>query len=60
MKQEPPLQPSRIQGIAVSADNPFTEMPHADYQDVSSLLKGKTPTGSRVTVRGWVRTRRDS
>ena len=22
----------RIQGIAVSADNPFTEMPHADYR----------------------------
>ena len=35
-------------------------MPHADYVDVSSVLKGKTPTGSRVTVRGWVRTRRDS
>src|SRR5262245_65857367 len=44
----------------VSADNPFTEMAHADHVDVSSALKGKLPTGSRVTVRGWVRTRRDS
>ena len=35
-------------------------MLHADYVDVSSVLRGKTPTGSRVTVRGWVRTRRDS
>src|SRR5712691_5106750 len=28
--------------------------------DVASVLKGKVPTGTRVTVRGWVRTRRDS
>jgi asparaginyl-tRNA synthetase len=35
-------------------------MPHADQADVASVLKGKTPTGSRVTLRGWVRTRRDS
>jgi asparaginyl-tRNA synthetase len=35
-------------------------MAHADPVDVSSALKGKTPTGSRVIVRGWVRTRRDS
>jgi asparaginyl-tRNA synthetase len=28
--------------------------------DVASILKGKVPTGSHVTVRGWVRTRRDS
>ena len=35
-------------------------MPHADHVDVSSLLQGKMPTGSRVAVRGWVRTRRDS
>ena len=53
-------QPSRIQGIRVSADNPITEMPDADHIDVSSVLKGKAATGSRVTVRGWVRTRRDS
>jgi len=32
----------------------------ADHIDVASVLKGKVPTGSRVTVRGWVRTRRDS
>src|SRR6267142_923681 len=32
----------------------------ADYIDVASVLKGKVLTGSRVTVRGWVRTRRDS
>ena len=31
-----------------------------DHVDVVSLLKGKVPTGSQVTVRGWVRTRRDS
>jgi asparaginyl-tRNA synthetase len=28
--------------------------------DVASLLKGKVPTGTSVTVKGWVRTRRDS
>ena len=32
----------------------------ADSVDVASVLKGKVPTGTRVTVRGWVRTRRDS
>ena len=35
-------------------------MPTADHVDVSSVLKGQIPTGTRVTVRGWVRTRRDS
>ena len=35
-------------------------MPAADHIDVSSVLKGKVPTGTPVTVRGWVRTRRDS
>ena len=30
------------------------------HVDVASLLKGKVPTGSPVTVKGWVRTRRDS
>ena len=35
-------------------------MPHIDHVDVASVLAGKRPTGSRVTVRGWVRTRRDS
>ena len=35
-------------------------MPAADCADVSSVLKGKVPIGSQVTVRGWVRTRRDS
>jgi len=28
--------------------------------DVASLLRGKVPTGTTVTVKGWVRTRRDS
>src|SRR4029450_3531962 len=28
--------------------------------DVASVLAGKIPVGSQVTVRGWVRTRRDS
>ena len=28
--------------------------------DIASILKGKVPTGSPATVRGWVRTRRDS
>ena len=32
----------------------------ADHVDVASVLRGKVQTGSRVTVRGWVRTRRDS
>jgi asparaginyl-tRNA synthetase len=35
-------------------------MADADYVDVSSALNGKAAAGSRVTVRGWVRTRRDS
>ena len=35
-------------------------MSHAVYADVSSVLHGKTPVGGRVTIRGWVRTRRDS
>src|SRR4030095_3055352 len=35
-------------------------MPTADFADISTLLKGQTPVGTRVTVRGWVRTRRDS
>jgi asparaginyl-tRNA synthetase len=35
-------------------------MPNADLVDVSSVLKGKVPPASRVTIRGWVRTRRDS
>ncbi len=35
-------------------------MPTADHVDVSSVLKGKVATGTPVTVRGWVRTRRDS
>jgi len=35
-------------------------MPHIDHVDVASVLTGRMPTGSRVTVRGWVRTRRDS
>ena len=28
--------------------------------EIASVLKGKVPTGAQVTVRGWVRTRRDS
>ena len=28
--------------------------------DVASILKGKVPPGSQVTVKGWGRTRRDS
>ena len=35
-------------------------MSTAAYADVASVLKGKVPPGSTVTVRGWVRTRRDS
>jgi asparaginyl-tRNA synthetase len=35
-------------------------MPTAPPPDIASLLKGHTPVGSRVSVRGWVRTRRDS
>src|SRR6187402_3862829 len=35
-------------------------MSTADHPDISSLLKGRTAVGSRVSVRGWVRTRRDS
>src|SRR5688572_33339748 len=35
-------------------------MANADHSAVAALLQGKSPIGSRVTVRGWVRTRRDS
>jgi asparaginyl-tRNA synthetase len=35
-------------------------MPVTDRVDISSVLKGAVPAGRRVTVRGWVRTRRDS
>ena len=35
-------------------------MATAENAEIASLLKGKTPIGARVTVRGWVRTRRDS
>jgi asparaginyl-tRNA synthetase len=31
-----------------------------DRIDVASILKGAIPLGTEVTVRGWVRTRRDS
>jgi asparaginyl-tRNA synthetase len=27
---------------------------------IANLLRGETPTGSQVTIKGWVRTRRDS
>jgi asparaginyl-tRNA synthetase len=35
-------------------------MAHPETVDIAAALSGKVPTGSRVTVRGWVRTRRDS
>ena len=35
-------------------------MSTVDRPDIASLLKGRQPVGSRVSVRGWVRTRRDS
>ena len=35
-------------------------MTHNLAVDVASLLKGRVPTGTNVTVKGWVRTRRDS
>src|SRR5688572_22505903 len=35
-------------------------MATADHADISAILAGKPAIGSRVTVRGWVRTRRDS
>src|SRR5438477_4785592 len=35
-------------------------MPSAELVEVAAALKGKVPVGTRVTVRGWVRTRRDS
>lgn len=35
-------------------------MPAANHLAIASVLKGNAPTGSQVTVRGWVRTRRDS
>jgi asparaginyl-tRNA synthetase len=35
-------------------------MSTSDRIDVASILKGEVPVGTVVTVRGWVRTRRDS
>jgi asparaginyl-tRNA synthetase len=35
-------------------------MPAASPVDVAFVLKGKVPLGTAVSVRGWVRTRRDS
>src|SRR5262245_58736813 len=35
-------------------------MQTAHHADVASILKGNIPTGTYVTVRGWVRRRRDS
>jgi asparaginyl-tRNA synthetase len=35
-------------------------MAHPEIVDIAAALSGKVPVGSRVTVRGWVRTRRDS
>jgi asparaginyl-tRNA synthetase len=35
-------------------------MAHAEHVAISSVLKGRVVAGTRVTVRGWVRTRRDS
>src|SRR5687767_15607374 len=35
-------------------------MAASDHIDIASILKGHISTGARVTVRGWVRTRRDS
>ena len=35
-------------------------MPIADHIDVASVLQGRVPVGTHITVRGWVRTRRDS
>src|SRR5260370_11561817 len=35
-------------------------MSTAEHADVASILKGKMSIGRPVTVRGWVRTRRDS
>ena len=35
-------------------------MAPADHLDIAAILKGQVPVGSRVSVRGWVRTRRDS
>ena len=35
-------------------------MTTAGHVDIASLLKGATPLATVVTVRGWVRTRRDS
>ena len=35
-------------------------MTPADRPDIAAILTGQVPVGSRVAVRGWVRTRRDS
>src|SRR5262245_33811264 len=35
-------------------------MSSSDRIAITSILKGSVPLGTQVTVRGWVRTRRDS
>src|SRR4030095_8593432 len=35
-------------------------MSTAEHVSVASILNGRVPVGTRVAVRGWVRTRRDS
>jgi asparaginyl-tRNA synthetase len=35
-------------------------MPTSDHASISALLKGNVSVGASVTVRGWIRTRRDS
>jgi asparaginyl-tRNA synthetase len=32
----------------------------SDYTSISAALKGKVPVGSQVTVKGWLRSKRDS
>src|SRR5205823_22014 len=38
----------------------FTEETHMAGVMIADALKGKVPAGETVTVKGWVRTRRDS
>src|SRR3954447_8412938 len=35
-------------------------MAHAEHVQIADVLKGQIVPGTRATVRGWVRTRRDS
>src|SRR3981189_56138 len=53
----PTLRPPRI--IPAGLHQPAERIPMADVT-IADALRGKIPENETVTVKGWVRTRRDS